>query len=239
MELKEFQDIFEQECVKNGIEYNFEKANMLYQSMKLILEWNEKVNVTAIKDEKEFIVKHFIDSLTVNSFLGNAKRVLDIGTGAGFPGIPLKIYQENVEFTLIDAVNKKVTVLQDIIDKLNLRKIEALHIRAEDLGKDENYRESFDIVTTRAVSNLATISEYMLPFVKVGGLAVCMKGPNMEDELKEAKKAIEVFGGEIEEVKKLLINEEFERNLISIRKKKRTDEKYPRGQGKPAKEPIR
>lgn len=239
MDLQEFQNIFKEECTKNNVAFDENRAKQLYEYMNLILEWNEKINVTAIKDEKEFIVKHFIDSLTLNSFIKEENRVLDIGTGAGFPGIPLKIYHPDANFTLIDSVNKKITVLQDVIEKLNFQKIEALHIRAEELAKTQGYREKFDVVTTRAVSNLATISEYMLPFVKIGGKAICMKGPNVEQELEDAQKAIKVLGGEIEKVKKIQINNEFERNLIIIKKVNKTDKKYPRGQGKPAKEPIK
>lgn len=238
MDLKEFLGIFEENCEKNGIKFNKEKTELLFRFMNLILEWNEKINVTAIKDEKEFIVKHFIDSLVIGDLLGDAKNVLDIGTGGGFPGIPLKIYYPEKEFTLIDSVNKKVTVVNDINDKLGLSTIEALHIRAEDLARNSSYREQFDLVVTRAVSKLSTIVEYMLPFTKVGGRAICMKGPNAEQEILEAKTAIFKLGGEIENVEKMCINNEFERNVIVIKKIKKTEEKYPRGQGKPAKEPI-
>lgn len=238
MDLQEFQGVFCQECSKNHIEYDEEKAEKLYQYMNLILEWNEKINVTAIKDEKEFIVKHFIDSLTISALVNGSKRLLDIGTGGGFPGIPLKIYHPDMEVSLVDSVNKKVIVLEDVIEKLNLEKIEALHIRAEELAKDLKYRESFDVVTTRAVSGLATIAEYMLPFVKVGGKAICMKGPSVEKELEKAKNAVKVLGGEIEKIEKLKINDELERNIIVIRKVSKTDKKYPREQGKPAKDPI-
>lgn len=239
MNLQDFQKIFNEECKKNKIEFNEHKCELLYQYMNLILEWNEKINVTAIKNEREFIVKHFIDSLIVSHFIGNEKKLLDIGTGAGFPGIPLKIYNPDMNVSLIDAVNKKVTVLNDVIDKLELTDIEALHVRAEDLAKNMKYRENFDIVTTRAVSNLATIAEYMLPFVRIGGKAICMKGPNLEEELNNAKNAIKILGGEIEKVEKFNINNELERNLVIIKKVKKTDKKYPRGQGKPAKEPIK
>lgn len=239
MNLKEFQNIFKEECSKNNMEFKENVSEKFYQYMNLILEWNEKINVTAIKDEKEFIVKHFIDSLTISSFVKENDQVLDIGTGAGFPGIPVKLYHPNIDATLIDSVNKKITVLNDVIEKLKLKKIEALHIRAENLAQDLNYRESFDVVTTRAVSSLATISEYMLPFVKIGGMAICMKGPNIEQELEEAKKAIKLLGGEIEDIHKIQINDEFERNIIIIKKINKTDKRYPRGQGKPAKEPIK
>lgn len=238
MDLQEFQTKFKEECEKNNIEYDEKKSELLFQNMKLILEWNEKINVTAIKDENEFIVKHYVDSLLISEFGANTLRLLDIGTGAGFPGIPLKIYNQEIEMTVIDSVNKKINIVNDVINKLGLEKIEALHIRAEDLAQKPKYREKFDVVTTRAVSSLVTISEYMLPFVKVGGKAICMKGPNIEQELESAKKAIKVLGGEIVEIKNINVDNEFERNIIIIKKVKNTDKKYPRGQGKPAKEPI-
>lgn len=239
MNYKEFNQIFDEECKKNNIEISEEKYEKFFKYMKLILDWNEKVNLTAIKDEKEFIVKHFIDSLTINYLIKDKKRLLDIGTGAGFPGIPLKINNDDTQVTLIDSVNKKIIVLNDVIQKLNLEEIEALHIRAEELAQDNKYREMFDVVTTRAVSNLSTIAEYMLPFVQIGGIAICMKGPNIEQELKDSKKAIQILGGEIEKIEKLNINGEHERNIIVIKKIKNTNKKYPRGQGKPAKEPLK
>ena len=239
MDYKEFDQIFKRECNKNKINLKESKIQKFYDYMNLILEWNEKINLTAIKDEKEFVVKHFIDSLSTNYLVENEEKLLDIGTGAGFPGIPLKINNDNLNVTLIDSVNKKITVLNDVIDKLELNKIEALHIRAEELAKNNNYREKFDVVTTRAVSNLSTIAEYMLPFVKIGGKAICMKGPNIEQELKESTKAIQILGGQVEKIEKLNINEEFERNIVIIKKIKNTNRKYPRGQGKPAKEHIK
>lgn len=239
MNYNEFNQIFKQECINNNIKISEEKIERFYQYMDLILEWNEKINLTAIKDEKEFIIKHFIDSLTIANLIKCKSRLLDIGTGAGFPGIPLKISNEDIEATLIDSVNKKIIVLNDVVQKLNLKKIEALHIRAEELAQNNKYRENFDVVTTRAVSNLSTIAEYMLPFVKVGGKAICMKGPNVEEELKEASNAIKILGGEIEKVESIVIDEEYERNIIVIKKEKTTNKKYPRGQGKPLKEPLK
>lgn len=238
MNFEEFLEIFEEECTRNNIRFDVGKAKLLFRFMNLILEWNEKINVTAIKNEKEFIVKHFIDSLLIGDLLRDAEKILDIGTGGGFPGIPLKVYYPEKQFTLIDSVNKKVTVVNDIIDKLELSTIEALHIRAEDLAQNTRYREKFGVVVTRAVSRLSTIVEYMLPFTEIGGRAICMKGPSAEQEILGAKTAILTLGGEIESVEKMCINNEFERNMIVIKKVKKTDKKYPRGQGKPAKEPI-
>ena len=207
--------------------------------MKEILEWNEKVNVTAIKDEKEFIVKHFIDSLTIEKYITNGEKVLDIGTGAGFPGIPIKITKNKSHVDLVDSVNKKLNVIRDIIPKIKLEDIECIHIRAEDLAKNVKYRESYDVVTSRAVANLTTLVEYMLPFVKVGGKIICMKGPNVEEELAESKKAISILGGKIEQIENINIDSDYERNIIIIKKEKPTPKQYPRGQGKPLKEPIK
>ena len=238
MELEEFKKFFEEQLEQNHIDIEIE-VEEFYIYMKNILEWNEKINVTNIKEEKEFIIKHFIDSLTISKYIENNNRVLDIGTGGGFPGIPLKLSNKTIKATLIDSVNKKITVVNDGIQKLKLEKVEAIHTRAEDLAKIKDYRENFDIVVTRAVSNLSTIVEYMLPFLKIGGKAICMKGPNYEEELEEAKKAINVLGGTIQEINKIKISEEFERNIIIIKKEKNTLKQYPRGNGKPLRNPIK
>jgi 16S rRNA (guanine527-N7)-methyltransferase len=238
MEYIEFEKIFKEECEKNNI-FNVINIDLFFKYMNLLLDWNEKINLTAITDEKEFIVKHFIDSLIINSYIKESKRIIDVGTGAGFPGIPLKLFNVKQNFTLIDSVNKKVNVLNDIITKLELKDIEALHTRAEDLAKNKNYRECFDVAVSRAVSNMTTLVEYLIPFVKVGGIIICMKGPNYEEELENSKKAISILGGKIEKIDKYFINGEIERNIIIIKKVKSTSPKYPRGQGKPLKEPIK
>lgn len=239
MNKDEFKSIFLDEIKKIDVSVNDDMLNKFYTYMKEIIDWNEKVNVTAITDEKMFIVKHFIDSLTVNRFVENKNSVIDIGTGAGFPGIPLKIVNPELKVTLIDSVNKKLNVIRDISEKINLNNLQIIHTRAEDLAIKDEYREKYDVATTRAVSNLSTILEYMLPFVKVGGYAVCMKGPNYKEELDDARNAITVLGGEYQFIETLNIDEELERNIIIIKKIKETPKKYPRGQGKPLKEPIR
>lgn len=239
MEKNEFLEFMKEECEKNNIQISNEEIEKLYIYMKEILEWNEKVNVTAIKDEKEFIVKHFIDSLTIEKYITNGEKVLDIGTGAGFPGIPIKITKNKSHVDLVDSVNKKLNVIRDIIPKIKLEDIECIHIRAEDLAKNVKYRESYDVVTSRAVANLTTLVEYMLPFVKVGGKIICMKGPNVEEELAESKKAISILGGKIEQIENINIDSDYERNIIIIKKEKLTPKQYPRGQGKPLKEPIK
>ena len=238
MELKEFEEIFEKELFNNNILLKTKDYEKFYGYMKSVINWNEKINVTAITDEKEFLVKHLIDSLTINSFVEHGKNIIDIGTGAGFPGVPLKIANPNLKVTLIDSVNKKLNVIRDITEKMCLNDLEIIHTRAEDLAMHKTYRESFDYATTRAVSRLNTIVEYMLPFIKIGGKSICMKGPNISKELEEAQKAIEVLGGKIEKVEKIFIDNEYERNIVIILKEKNTPKQFPRGKGKPAKEPI-
>lgn len=239
MNIEEFKNVFLEELNKNNIKVNDKEVKMFYEYMKGIIEWNDKVNVTAITEEKLFIVKHFIDSLLINHYLQGKDRIIDIGTGGGFPGIPLKILNKEKHFTLIDSVNKKLNVIRDLSIKLELDKLEIIHTRAEDLAAQKEYRETYDVATTRAVSNLSTILEYMLPFVKVGGIAVCMKGPNYKEELEDSKKAIEILGGKFEHIETFNLEGEMERNILVIKKVKNTPNKYPRGQGKPLREPIR
>ena len=235
MEYKEFEKMFLVELEKNNIRdaKNIEK---FYEYMKLLLEWNEKINLTAIKDEKEFVIKHFVDSLTINQYIKPKIKLIDVGTGAGFPGLPLKLFHEELDCSLIDSVGKKINVLNDIISKLELKNVEAIHTRAEDFAKE--HREKYDVAVSRAVANMNTLVEYLIPFVKVGGIVICMKGPKYDEELETARKAINVLGGTIEKVESFFIDEELERNVIIIRKIKETPKQYPRGQGKPLKEPI-
>lgn len=236
MDYLEFKKVFKEECERNNIKED--NIETFYKYMKTLLEWNEKINVTAIKDEKEFIVKHFVDSLTISELVDSNKKIIDIGTGAGFPGIPLKIHDDSLNVTLVDSVNKKVTVLNSVIEELKLNSIEALHTRAEDLANQIDYRECFDYAVSRAVANMTTLVEYLLPFVKVGGKVICMKGPNYSEELESSRKAIEVLGGQIESVMQFNISSELERNVVIINKVKNTPKKYPRGQGKPLRMPI-
>lgn len=220
-----------------GIEISQKQAEQFYKYMKLLLEWNEKMNLTAITEPEEVILKHFIDSLTIIPYLKEADTVLDIGTGAGFPGIPLKILEENKKFTLLDSLNKRIIFLQTVINELELKNIQAIHGRAEEFVSKE--RETYNIVTSRAVARLNVLLEYMLPFVKIGGRCICMKSFEIEEELKEAKKAIEILGGEIEKIDEITLpNTDIKRKIVVIKKIKNTPSKYPRKAGTPAKEPI-
>ncbi len=238
MEYKEF----EKEIIKNGKKIGLDIAEKesknLYKYMLLMLEWNENVNLTAITEEKEIIYKHFIDSLSVNKYLTNKEKIMDIGTGAGFPGIPLKIFNEDLNFILVDSLNKRINFLEEVKNELNLNKLELVHARAEELAKNKNYREKMDIVVSRAVARLRILAEYMLPFVKKNGICICMKGPNIEEEIEESKKSLEILGGKIEKIEHIILPGDLERNIILIRKIKETPSRYPRKAGTPVKQPL-
>ncbi len=219
---------------------NENQAKLFNEYMQLLLEWNEKINLTAITQKDEIILKHFIDSLTISKYIQKNQRIIDVGTGAGFPGIPLKIVNPDLNITLLDSLNKRINFLNEVIDKLKLTEIEAVHGRAEDLGRNKKYRESFDVAVSRAVANLSTLLEYLMPFVKVGGTCICMKGPNIEKELEEGKRAIVELGGRIQKIDKFYLpDSDIERNIIIIKKVNKIKDKYPRKAGTPAKEPIR
>lgn len=236
MNKEEFRDFLIQKASENGVHLPEEVVNDFYLYMNNLIEWNQKINLTAIKDEKEIVIKHFIDSVLVNKYI-DGNKILDLGSGAGFPGIPLKIVNRNLKVTLIDSVNKKVNFMKDSIEKIGLENIEALHVRAEDLAHENVYRECYDTVVSRAVANMTTLVEYMLPFVKVGGKCLCLKGPNCEEEINCAKNAIKKLGGKIEGVVEYKVDDN-ERCLVVINKVKNTEQTYPRKLGKPLKEPL-
>lgn len=235
-----FNEKFLEKLNKIQLNVNDEVLNKFWAYMTNLLEWNEKINLTAITEEDDIILKHFIDSLTILEYIPEKSNVIDVGTGAGFPGIPLKIVREDINMTLMDSLNKRITFLNEIINKLGLKKINAIHSRAEELAKMPEHREKYDIAVSRAVANLSTLSEYMIPFVKVGGKCICMKGSNIEEELKTAKNAIKELGGEIEKVINFkLPDSDNERNIIIIKKVRNTKSKYPRKAGMPSKEPLK
>ena len=239
MNIEEFSKELTKLASKIEIELSLDEIEKLYKFMYLLLEWNEKINLTAITEPEDIILKHFVDSITIRKYIKSENKVLDMGTGAGFPGIPLKIISSDTYFTLVDSLNKRIIFLNEVCDKLKLDKIENIHSRAEELAKNKKYREQYDVVTSRAVARLASLVEYMLPFVKVGGKCICMKGSNVDEELIEAKKAINVLGGEIEKVDKFLLpNSDIERNIVIIKKIKNTSCKYPRKPGTATKQPI-
>lgn len=210
-----------------------------YDYMNILLDWNNKINLTAITEPNEIILKHFVDSITILKEIKDNSKIVDVGTGAGFPGIPLKIANETFEITLLDSLNKRINFLNEVINKLELKNINSIHSRVEEAGQNKQYREKFDVATSRAVAPLNILVEYMLPLVKVGGICICMKGSDIEEELENSKKAIDILGGKIEKVEKFtLANTDMKRNIIIIRKIKETPSKYPRKAGTPSREPL-
>lgn len=239
MEKQEFEQKIKTYADETKIVLNEQQIHQFYQYMELLLEWNEKINLTAITNPEEIIVKHFIDSLTIAKHVKENARLIDVGTGAGFPGIPLKIIREDIEITLLDSLNKRVNFLNEVIRELKLSKIQAVHSRVEDFAKDKKNRESFDYATSRAVANLSTLSEYLIPLVKIGGNAISMKGSEVDEEMKQSQKAISLLGGKIETIETFqLPQSDINRNIIIIHKSQNTPNKYPRKAGMPSKEPI-
>ena len=239
MELEEFTKIFNNYLEKLNLTLTEEQIEKFYNYMNLLIEWNKKINLTAIVEPKDIILKHFIDSLTIVKYIKEGETIIDVGTGAGFPGIPLKIAREDLKITLADSLNKRINFLNEVINKLDLKNIETIHTRAEELGKNKKYREKFDIATSRAVANMSTLSEYLIPFIKVKGRCICMKSSDIDTELENAKKAINILGCKIESKDKFdLPNSDLGRSVIILRKVKNTPSKFPRKAGTPAKEPI-
>lgn len=239
MEKEEFKKTITFLAKEIDIEFNEEQIEKFYKYMQLLLEWNEKINLTAITDPKEIILKHFIDSLTILKYIKKGAKVIDVGTGAGFPGIPLKILRDDINLTLLDSLNKRINFLKLVIDELKLKNVDTIHGRAEEIGKNKRYRESFDISFSRAVANLSTLSEYLIPLVKIGGISISMKGSEIKEEIEKSRKAISVLGGNINKIDFFeLPQSDIKRNLIIIEKEKSTPAKFPRKPGVPSKEPI-
>ncbi|WP_027626056.1 16S rRNA (guanine(527)-N(7))-methyltransferase RsmG [Clostridium lundense] len=235
-------DLLSSACKDIGMDFDEKMYNNFIKYKDLIKEWNEKINLTAITEDEEIIKKHFIDSIKIYKFspLKECKKIIDIGTGAGFPGIPIRIVDSNKEIILLDSLNKRLKFLDEVISELQLNNISTLHGRAEDFSKKSEYREKFDAVVSRAVANLAVLSEFCLPYVKIGGYFIAMKGPAIDEEIKEGEKAIGLLGGKVEEIIKVEIEEsDLQHNLVVIKKVNNTPGKYPRKAGTAAKNPIK
>lgn len=241
----------EKELLINGakvfsIDLDIERTRKFEHYSRLLCEWNQKMNLTAIKEKKDIVTKHFLDSLSINPLIKNhikehnvkKPRLIDIGSGAGFPGIPLGIVTDNLEITLLESKEKKVEFLKHIIKELGLKPVYTMCCRAEEAGRKTEHREKFDIAVARAVANLPVLLEYCMPFVKKGGIFIAMKGKEVKD-IEQADNTIKILGGEIEEIKEIeLPHSNMKRKIIIIKKHQQIPPQYPRKVGKPSKKPL-
>lgn len=238
----EYYDIMKTACDSVDMDFNEKKYNKFMEYKTLIKEWNEKVNLTAITEDEQIIKKHFIDCIKIYKFdpIKSAKSIIDIGTGAGFPGIPMKIMVSETKFVLLDSLNKRVNFLKEVSNKLSLDNINFVHGRAEDFAQMKEHRESYDISVSRAVANLSVLAELCIPYVKVGGYFIAMKGPSLEEELNEAKKAISILGGSVQDIIEVEIEDsDLKHNLLVVKKIKSTPKQYPRKPGTSSKNPLK
>lgn len=233
-------DLLKTKAGEYGISLDEKALDRFDKYARLLVEWNEKINLTAITEPDEIVIKHFVDCLTVFTAVDipEGASVIDVGTGAGFPGMVMLIARPDLKMTLIDSTNKKLNVIRDILEKIELS-ADVVHIRAEQAGQDKNFREKYDFATARAVSNLRDLSEYCLPFVKVGGTFISMKSAKADEEIAEGKGAIKILGGNIKAKKTFDLAESGERTIILIEKISSTPSKYPRPSAKIAKFPLK
>ena len=239
MKEEEFNEKMKESLKELNIEISEKQLNQFYNYMNILIEWNKVMNLTNITEPEGIIQKHFVDSLTVLKSIKENDSIIDVGTGAGFPGIPIKIVFPETRITLLDSLNKRIKFLEEVINKLELKNIETIHGRAEEVAHNKKYREKYDIAIARAVAPLNVLSEYLLPFVKIGGYAICMKGVKGKEEAEEGKNAIKILGGEITNNREFnLPNTEMARTIIEIEKIKNTEKKYPRKAGTPTKMPL-
>ena len=225
-----------------NLELSEKQYEQFIKYMRLVQEWNEKINLTAILEDEEIIKKHFIDSIKAfkrDEFKKNV-NMIDVGTGAGFPGIPIAIMNPNINVTLLDSLNKRIKFLDIVISKLGLKNIKTIHSRAEDGARNKKLREKFDIATSRAVANMSVLSEYCLPYVKVGGKFIALKGPAVDQEIEESDVAIKTLGGELEQICEVKIEDtDLRHNLVVVKKIKECAKTYPRKAGTISKNPIK
>lgn len=224
-----------------GLECSDEQVSKLNKYMQGILEWNEKVNLTRITEPEEFLVKHYLDSLVCCrrvEFL-KAKKIIDVGTGAGFPGIPLAVMSPDKQFVLMDSLNKRLKIIDELCLDAGITNVQTVHARAEELARNKQHREKYDLCVSRAVANMAVLAEYCLPFIRVGGCLMAYKGPEAAEEAEAAEKAIKLLGGEIQEIYEAKLDQYgISHNILTVKKIKNTASKFPRKAGIPTKEPL-
>ncbi len=224
-----------------GIPYNEDLPAKLIRYHEMLMDWNTRMDLTAVTDEAEMMDKHYVDSLMALKFglIPKTGRLIDVGTGAGFPGLPLALACPELQVTLMDAQQKRLTFLQAVIDDLQVRNVTLVHCRAEDGARFPQHREKYDMAVARAVASLAVLSEYLLPYVKVGGSALCWKGPALQDELLQGRRAAHLLGGKVGEPKACEFpGREWQHQLLPIRKTEKTARQYPRKAGTPGKSPL-
>lgn len=239
MDIKEFEETMLYYSTELNINLSKIQIKQFYDYMNLLIEWNKVINLTGIVEPKGIILKHFIDSLTILERINKDDSIIDVGTGAGFPGIPVKIIYPETKVVLLDSLNKRVNFLNEVINKLNLKGIKTIHGRAEDFGKDKTHREKYDAAIARAVAPLNILLEYLMPFTKIDGKCICMKGSNVKEEINNSENAITVLGGILIEKKEFkLPHTDINRTIIEIKKEKHISEKYPRKAGTPTKNPL-
>lgn len=236
-------EIFAEELANYGFKLSSKQKEQFATYYNKLIEFNKKVNLTRITDKNEVYLKHFFDSITplleFSDLFKGEKSLCDVGAGAGFPSLPIKILCPDLSITIVDYLGKRLKFLDELVSDLSLDKVTLVHSRAEDAGQNKNLREKFDLVTGRAVARMSVLSEYCLPLAKVDGYLVALKGPKAQDELAEAKNAIEVLGGSVKEVKELTLPDtDDERTLIVVKKVKATPKKYPRQAGTPNRKPL-
>lgn len=237
-----FYNLMKEAAADVNMNLSEEQYDKFIKYMRLVQEWNQKINLTAITEDEEFIKKHFIDCIKAfkSDELKNAKNLIDVGTGAGFPGLPIAIMREDLNVTLLDSLNKRINFLNIVINELGLKNVITIHSRAEDGARKKELRENFDVATSRAVANMTVLSEFCLPYVKVGGHFVALKGPAIEEELKASKNALGVLGGRLKEVIELEIEDtDLKHNVVIVSKEKECPNSYPRKAGIITKKPLK
>lgn len=234
--------LLEEKLEKLGIQINEIQRKQFDDFYQLLVEWNKVMNLTGITEYGEVVEKHFVDSLSLVEVLDleNVNHVIDVGTGAGFPGIPLKIAFPHLRITLLDSLNKRIKFLDTVIKELGLKDIHTIHGRTEDYARQAEYREKYDLCVSRAVANLATLSEYCLPYIRVGGIFISYKSGDIDKEISESGKAVRILGGELEDIYRFqLPGTDIGRSFVKINKIKSTGKKFPRKAGLPSKEPLK
>lgn len=237
----EYIKILDEELQKLSIELTDRQKEQFIKFYEMLVEWNKVMNLTGITEYDEVVSKHFIDSLSIVKItdMSSINTIIDVGTGAGFPGIPLKIAFPDIEITLLDSLNKRIKFLNTVAEELGLKGLSTIHGRAEDYAKQPEYREKYDLCVSRAVANLATLSEYCLPYVKKEGMFIPYKSGEIDEELENSKKAVHILGGNIENtIKFQLPGTDIGRSFVIVKKKSCTPKKYPRKAGLPSKEPL-